>query len=60
MEKLGNSFVDGKIINLEKTSIEDVNNMLKKVRKEKSIKKNALNNFLNVIYKNEEEKNGRI
>lgn len=60
MEKLGNSFVDGKIINLEKTSIEDVNNMLKKVRKEKSIKKNALNNFLNVIYKNEEGKNGRI
>lgn len=50
MEKLGNTIVDGKIIDLEKMSIDELNNTLKKIKKDKEIKKNNLNQFLNNMY----------
>jgi hypothetical protein len=50
MEVLGDTFVDGKIVSLEKTDIKELNKYLEKVRAKKAEKKEDLNNFLGQIY----------
>ena len=50
MENLGETFVDGRIINLDSTSKEDLQSYLSKVRESKKLYKEKLNNFLEEIY----------
>lgn len=50
MENLGQAFIDGKIINLDTTSIEDLESYLQKVQNEKSALKDKLDDILEKIY----------
>lgn len=50
MEVLGDTFIDGKIVSLEKTDIKELNEYLEKVRAKKEAQKEHLNQFLDQIY----------
>ena len=52
MEKnsLGEIFVEGRIINLDSTKIEDIETYLKDVQKSKKEQKDRLNSLLEQIY----------
>lgn len=50
MEVLGDTFVEGKIVSLEKTDIKELNSYLENVRAKKIAKKEKLNEFLGQIY----------
>ena len=50
MENLGELFIDGRIVNLNSASKEDIESYLSKVRENKKLYKEKLNNFLEEIY----------
>ena len=50
MENLGELFIDRRIINLNSASKEDLEGYLNKVRENKKLYKEKLNNFLEEIY----------
>lgn len=50
MEKLGETFIQGKIVNLDTASIEDLEMYLQSVQNEKNKLKDKLDNILEEIY----------
>ena len=50
MVKLGETFIDGKIVNLDKAEISDLVNYLQTIQNNKKIQREKLDNFLEEIY----------
>lgn len=50
MEKIGEAFIEGRVVNLDSTNVKDLETFLGSVRKQKEDLKDKLDGYLEEIY----------